>query len=130
MKAIATQVSPTKERIEIVHSNGDREVVVKRVDIGKWAFVPVVESSTGNTFIGKSRTRDAADKWLPFPQTVTCTLRNYGYGRVIDGDADAIAAFKAKYPEAVKVRTSGRGWRADILKVDLPYSRTVLTVQR
>lgn len=76
MKATAKQIGNSqKERIEV-----DGRVHLKSVNIGRWNYIVLLRYYNDFTdmwsdwFEGHSATREAAEKWQPFPMTTEIDL--------------------------------------------------------
>ena len=101
MKIEAIKLNDTHEKILV-----DGEVFLKRVKIGRWNYVPELftKNDAGEweqLCYGKSATREAAEKWQPYPMRRWIDL--VAGGRPVPtATPEAVAEFKDRFPNWTK----------------------------
>lgn len=127
MKVTAEKIgNGSKERILI-----DGEVFIKSTAADRWNYIVEVEVMDGynkGTFIGKSATRETAEKWQPFqmsidhihPMHVRPELR----------EEYAASYKKALQDGAVEANARYNGFSQKVARMALTFTRKVYKIER
>jgi len=109
MRATAERIGKSqKERILI-----DGEVFLKSVSVGRWSYIVVIKTAN-NESIGKSATKENAEKWQPH-EMVSDSYRQYR------------EEFEAAVKRGAKViRKNG----CVFAREPIPYTREIFAIER